>query len=274
MPIDGGSSRGSPAEGGAGRTGAPDPAAAIAPARQPSWRRFGLLRSFVWCALPAAAVALTNASLFTAVVLSPEEYSDIPRSLFWFVDARIEGNVSTWVNAGLWLAAGLLAACIGRRAATRRVSWWTFAVIGVVFSIEETLVHGQLDGGFRAPPPGAAQAWILPGLLLAGLAALLLLRLVLSLPAASRNGFLLGGAVFFAGSLGFDALGGLSADGYTGVFVVLATLEEALEMTGVALCIASMLHLIEHARLDGGTAYRVNTHRDAAHSRRPRTEAG
>jgi hypothetical protein len=79
--------------------------------------------------------------------------------------------------------------------------------------------------------------------------------------------------VFIIGSIGFDALGGLTyyENGYTGWFVVLATIEEALEMTGVALCIAAMLHLIEWTGLEDGTAYRVNAMRaDGAQSRKPK----
>lgn len=227
------------------------------------WKRPGFLRCFLWVELPVALVTLLNAVLFIAIVLSTEAAYETLQSWFRLVDAHAEGNLSTWVNTSLWLVAGLLAGYIARHTREHRKSWIAVAALGVYASIDDAvLLHERLNDIFAGLGQSLSigtYAWIIPGAVIALVVAGLLLRMVMSLPRAARNGFLAGGAVFVFGSVGLDGIGGFLffQDGYNGVFVVLATIEEACEMTGVALCIAAMLHLVERRRTDDAVAYRV-----------------
>ncbi|MHA7154280.1 hypothetical protein [Arthrobacter sp. TMN-50] len=97
--------------------------------------------------------------------------------------------------------------------------------------------------------------WIIPGIAIAAVPVLMLLRLVLSSPSSVRNGIILAGTTFIV----VETIGGnwIDANGMTWHFFVLVLVEQTLEMAGVALCLASLLHLLEYKRFDGGTAYRL-----------------
>ena len=72
-------------------------------------------------------------------------------------------------------------------------------------------------------------------------------------------GLLAAGLVFVGGSVGAESLSGVAMinEGHAPSFFALTLIEETLEMTGLALCVASLLHLLQHRSTDGGTAYRV-----------------
>ncbi|MBG6179308.1 hypothetical protein [Arthrobacter sp. CAN_A1] len=146
----------------------------------------------------------------------------------------------------------------------------------VFFSLDETLeLHERLDliGGRIALllPFEVGFTWIIPGIAIAAVLVLLLLRLVLSLPPSVRNGIILAGATFVAGAVVVETIGGywINNNGMTWHFFALVLIEETLEMAGIALCLASLLHLLEFKRHDGGTAYRM-AERVPEQSGRPR----
>lgn len=239
-----------------------------------AWHRLNVIRAWIWFELPVIAVTFASIILFAALALSPESTKGVARMLFGQVDPHGEMNVSTWINAGLWQIAGLVAGYCTMQVRDYRKSWAAVTVLCFYFSLDETVrLHEHLnllltDFGQRLPV--ATFVWVIPGALIAMLIAGLLLRMVLSLPQTSRNGLLAGGAVFVLGSLGLEVIEGFIyyGQGNNNIFVALGIVEETLEMTGVALAIAAMLHLIEWRRMDEATAYRVNTRREVGASGR------
>lgn len=233
------------------------------------WRRFKFFRSWMRLQLPVIAVTLAGVVLFVALIFSTAATGDVVRMLFSQVDPHGEMNVSTWVNAGLWQIAGLLAGYYTLRVEEHRRSWAAVAALCFYFSLDETVrLHEHLNmllSGFGQQLPVATFVWVIPGALIALLIAALLLRMVLSLPRTSRNGLLAGGCVFVLGSLGLESVEGFIYydQGENSIFVALGVIEEALEMTGVTLAIAAMLHLLEWRRTGEATSYRINTRRDA-----------
>lgn len=134
------------------------------------------------------------------------------------------------------------------------------------------LLHDNLDrfsASLEQILPVATFVWIIPASIVTLVIVGLLLRMVLSLPRKSRNGLIAGGAIFMFGTILVEGLGGVyyfalggeEVASVTYSYIALTMFEEFCEMTGVALAIAAMLHLIERRRLDGGTAYRVNIQR-------------
>lgn len=224
----------------------------------PVWRRPRLLRTALLLELPVLAVIGAGLALFGAIAVTDGVHPRL-QTLYNLVDPNREQNLSSWLNAALWLVAGVVAGCAALLARSRRISWWTFAVACTYFSVDETVsLHEQLNAPLAATAGGSPflhYAWVLPGAAATVLVVLLLLRLVLSLPTASRNGLLVGGALFVVGAIGFELLESLTTAVQAGhvVTIVLTTVEETLEMTGVVLCVASVLHLFEHTA-DGGTA--------------------
>nr|KHD97420.1 hypothetical protein GY22_10555 [Kocuria polaris] len=226
-------------------------------------------RSWVWLELPVAAVILTSAALLAAIVMTDDAY-EVLRKLFDKVNPGVEASTGTWVNAGLWLMTGLVAGYIALHEREHRKSWAVVSGLGIYFSLDETvMLHEHLNGllaDFEPLQSFANFVWVIPGTVLALLIAGLLLRMVLSLPHKSRNGILAGGAVFVFGSIGVESISGfvhVQQGGGSNAYDALRIVEEALEMTGVALTLAAMLHLLERCRAAEATAYRVNVQREA-----------
>lgn len=229
-----------------------------------AWVRIRLIKTALILAIPVAFLSFLSGVLWLAIHRSTPENFDRIHFWFYFFDVGREINVPTWFSAGLWILAGVVAGYFARKASRFRKSWWLFASVCIFFSLDETLeLHERLDliGGRIALllPFEVGFTWVIPGIAIAAVLVLLLLRLVLSLPPSVRNGIICAGAMFVTGAVVVETLGGywLNAHGMTWHFFLMVLVEETLEMAGVALCLASLLHLLEYRRLDGGTAYRM-----------------
>lgn len=232
--------------------------------RAAEWQRIRFGRTALILAIPVTVLSLASGLLFLALEKSTAETFDDIHFWFYFFDVGREINVPTWFSSGLWIVAGAMAGFFSRRAAAHRHSWLLFAVVCVIFSIDEMLeLHERLDiiGHELAAflPFDLGFVWVIPGAILALVIVLSLLRLILSLPSGVRNGLLLAGAVFIAGAIGVETLAGLmiASNGMTPLFFVLTLVEETCEMAGIALCIAALAHLVEYRKYDGGVAYRL-----------------
>ena len=228
------------------------------------WVRIRFIKSTLILAIPVTLLGVLSGALWLAIHFSTPENFERIHFWFYFFDVGREINVPTWFSAGLWILTGVVAGYIARKAGRFKKSWWLFASVCIFFSLDETLeLHERLDliGGRIALllPFEVGFTWIIPGILIAAVLVLLLLRLVLSLPPAVRNGIIGAGATFVSGAVVVETISGnwILANGMTWHFFAMVLVEETLEMAGVALCLASLLHLVEYKRVGGGTAYRV-----------------
>ncbi len=232
------------------------------------WRRIRLVKTFLILLIPVVVLTLVSYLLWRAIAQStPENFEDI-HFWFYFFDVGREINVPTWFSAGLWSVIGLITGYYARSASRFRVSWGFFSFIAFFLSLDETLeLHERLDviGAEMATylPVDLGFTWVLPGVLIAMALCAFLVRLMLSLPGAVKLGLLASGAVFVSGAVGVETLSGLvlAEQGFAPSFFVLTLIEETLEMAGLALAVASLLHVLEYRRIDGGTAYRPATDR-------------
>lgn len=228
------------------------------------WVRIRFIKSTLILAIPVTLLSFLSGALWLAIHFSTPENFERIHFWFYFFDVGREINVPTWFSAGLWILTGVVAGYIARKACRFRKSWWLFASVCIFFSLDETLeLHERLDliGGRIAQllPFEVGFTWIIPGIVIASVLVLLLLRLVLSLPPAVRNGIIGAGATFVFGAVVVETIGGnwIQTNGMTWHFFAMVLVEETLEMAGVALCLAALLHLLEYKRVGGGTAYRV-----------------
>lgn len=230
------------------------------------WEQIRLIKTFLILLIPCAVLSFISGALYLALGrTSPETFDDV-HFWFYFFDVGREINIPTWYSSIMWVVAGLLGGYFARKATRFRLSWALFAFICVLFSLDEMLeMHERLDviGAELSKhiPLDLQFVWVLPGLVIAALFVALLLRMVLSLPAGVRNGLLLAGVTFVGGGIGVETLSGLAlADsGFESAFFVLTLLEETLEMSAIALCIASLMHFIEYRPSEGGTTYRLTS---------------
>lgn len=179
--------------------------------------------------------------------------------LFW-VDS--EANLPTLYSTFTLLIAscllGVIAIAKRREAAPYAGHWGVLALVFTYLAADEgariheravTSVHELLNdvpaltGRFFEIGP----VWVVAAIPLVLVFAVLFLRFLLHLPGRIRNLMILSGAVFVAGAVGFEILSHLHAVVHgqeTATYALLATIEEFLEMVGVALFIYTLLSYI------------------------------
>ena len=91
-------------------------------------------------------------------------------------------------------------------------------------------------------------AWVIPGAILVSIFVLAYLKFLMSLPAKTRNLFIVAGVIYVGGALGIELVGGAYAyaQGITDLaYSIIVTIEEALEMIGILVFIYALLDYIE-----------------------------
>lgn len=207
--------------------------------------------------LPLAAVAVALVILgpvlrYRAAVRrrsNPDESAVLP-TMF---DVNTEANLPSWFSTSLWLLCAVTAVVIG--VLLGRASWYLLAAICALASADEAAtLHENLLGAIGASIDNSILhfTWVVPGLLVAALVALMFVRLVRSLPTRARRGLITAGALFLAGSIGAETVSGLvlraQGDGFG--YVAATSVEEGLEMAGVLLFLATLLSLLQFRRLE------------------------
>ncbi|NUM55985.1 MAG: hypothetical protein HUU46_20280 [Candidatus Hydrogenedentes bacterium] len=171
-----------------------------------------------------------------------------------------ETNIPSLWSTCLWLGAGALAGLIAysaRRGAGRDWPHWTgLAGIFCAFGMDETIqFHERMGGvvvnllrmeGMRATG-FLYYVWIIPALIFAIVVFFVYLRFLMRLPHTVMALMVLGGAVFIAGSVGFELLEGPidESGGYMNArYTAYVTFEESLEMIGVSILIFALLRYL------------------------------
>ncbi|MDN5849166.1 MAG: hypothetical protein L0H63_05935 [Nitrococcus sp.] len=155
-----------------------------------------------------------------------------------------EQNVPTWFSSMLLFTTAQLLCVIGitAHAQQRRFAWHWLALAGIfafmsmdeVSAFHELLIVPvrewlHLGGVFYF-------AWVLPAMVLCAILAIIYLPLVRSLPAQFRWGVVLAGAIYLAGAIGMELIGGAIADSYglpNFAYFLSTTIEETLELLGI-----------------------------------------
>ncbi|MEX2262166.1 MAG: hypothetical protein WD696_09455 [Bryobacteraceae bacterium] len=187
-----------------------------------------------------------------------------------FFDLDGERNVPAWFSSGLLLICSALAGLIGMRERDRLAEgalyWLGLSPVFLFLSLDETVsIHEmsirpvqrslETTGVFHF-------AWVIPAIILLVPFGLLYLRFVLELPAATRRLLVSAGLIYIGGAVGIEMAGGYCTSamgiemvgkdyittkgGDPMVYILLYTMEETLEMTGLSTCIYGLLSHIEN----------------------------
>jgi hypothetical protein len=175
-----------------------------------------------------------------------------------FVNVNGEANLPAWWNASLLLLVSLGAlACrlfTGQSPAARR-GWLAVGIVAVVMSLDEiSAMHERLDDPVRAAGVSLPTfLWLVPGVVIAGALAAVLLWAGRALPSATRWPLLLAMLCYGGGALGIEAINGMmrDADRRT-LYIVGTTFEETVEMGACVLAVAVVAdHLCRHIDVTG-----------------------
>lgn len=205
----------------------------------------------VHAACIVALVVLCLAGQFCHFVLHHDRVLGLIRDF----DLDEEANVPTWFETiTLVLAAALLEVAARVRRSVRDDRWLPWRVLSAGFLFMSLDELASIHERFRLPidmlrnvPGFRAFSWVVPAAAVVAVVFAFFLPWVRRLPERTRNGLLLAGAVYVAGAVGFEALGGIAAitvgmDNW--IYVATYTIEETLEMTGTLLLIVTMFHYL------------------------------
>lgn len=191
------------------------------------------------------------------------------RFVAWLLFLDGEQTIPTLYSSVVLVACAGLVALIGWgvKPAVDRMAWRALAVVFLAAGIDEfAAIHERaiepIRDGLAISSGPLYYAWVLPGA-----AAVVILTAVFSgflwrLPADTRVRYLIAGALFVGGALGFEAAGASYVSGSIGpiapdvdpdaarsgiLYVMFATIEESLELIGVAVFLtATVSHLEKH----------------------------
>lgn len=183
-------------------------------------------------------------------------HSDV-YGLVHLFNVNAEQNIPTFFSTFLLLFAALLLAVITLLERNRRashVSYWAILSFGfLLMAVDEFVcLHERLVDPMRKLLGGGYLgvfyfAWVIPGIALVFLLALFFLRFLLRLPVKARLTFLLAGTIYIGGAIGFELIGGCYVESHGRqnlTYLVMTTVEESLEMAGVAIFIWALLAYI------------------------------
>lgn len=243
----------------AARKLAHDEGARMAPARHDDTPLFwGLTPARVARWFMVVITLLTVLSVAEQYVIHQLGRADLEEYLIAF-DLDAEGNIPTWYSSFALLAAavllGIIAGHVRRRQQPYAGHWQALAILIGVLSIDEIAqLHehlGRLHEVWKTH--GLFYfAWVIPGALAALATGVIFLRFLLHLPAATRHRFVVAAVVFCGGALGVEAISGWRAEtmGMNNMTAsLIATVEEDMEMIGVALVVVALLRHMAAERM-------------------------
>jgi hypothetical protein len=162
-----------------------------------------------------------------------------------------EGNVATHYSSVLLLSVaalfGVIAVLKNNEHASYSYQWVFLAILFLFFSIDEVAgLHEMLNkpvSRWLSPQGIFSFGWVVIGIPLVFLFVIAYLRFFFHLPIKFRRLFALASICYIAGALGFELIGAGYSDiyGRNLVYDLIATTEEALEITGLILTIYALL---------------------------------
>ena len=176
-------------------------------------------------------------------------------------DLSEERNIPTLYSTLTLLACSVLLFLVGRTtpapARNRPAHWYGLAAIFMFLAADEFMeIHEKVGEGIRTVHETEGllyYAWIIPYALMLVVLGVAYGGFVRRLPSPTRNRFLLAGATYVTGAMGFEALGGnevFERGSDTHTYLVFSTLEESFEMIGIAIFLVSLVAYLGKERAE------------------------
>lgn len=169
----------------------------------------------------------------------------------FYVDAEV--NIPTAYSSFAWMLCSLTAAIIAltkKQVGDRFTKYWQgFALTFAYLALDEVAgIHELFMGPTRSLINGSGflyYSWVIPGGIFFLLFALSCFKFVKTLPLKTQILLILAGVTFVTGAIGMEMIGGWYTEifGYQTdlTYVLIATIEETLEMLGVLILLYALL---------------------------------
>lgn len=134
---------------------------------------------------------------------------------------------------------------------SRYVPYWAFLTIGFIYlSMDEMLMlHEGISRFIRAVTDYSGEGvlkspWVILGTITVTVILLVFIKFITHLDQKTRYLFLIAGALYVGGAIGFEIIENLYADAYGQdlVYSMLQNLEEGMEMAGIIVFIYALLN--------------------------------
>lgn len=211
------------------------------------------MRAVIALALAFALLLLASAAQDAAL------FAGLLRARVWMLDVNSEDSAYTWASSLMIAvnAAVLFLLALADRA--HRLAWAGLAILFVLGSADEILtLHEHLSQALldsHLTPHGGAFyfPWVIAALAFVALMAAVFARFLWTLPRATAFLFLLAGAIYVVGAVGFEMIEApmfeAAGDVETPLRRAMVTLEEGLEAAGQILFFYALLrHVADLAR--------------------------
>ncbi len=172
----------------------------------------------------------------------------------WF-DFDVEQSILTYYSSVALLFCSLLLAIITfakKKSGERYIYWLGLAIIFLFLSVDESLAfHENINDKVRTVLNTSGLfysfAWIIPYSIALILFLLVYVKFILNLPFKIRILFIIAGLIYVSGAIGVELIGGRYSElySYNVTFLVITTIEELLEITGVVVFIYALTSYID-----------------------------
>lgn len=202
-------------------------------------------------------LVLVNLGLkFVSYYLGHDYVHGLMPVLFRLFDTDGEGNIPAWYSSLSLLLCSILLLLIAiqeSREKNRYANHWKgLAAMFFYMSMDEAVMIHELPS---APLHLAMKtsgllyyAWVIPYSAVVLAVVVVYWRFLLSLPFETRRLFLHAGVLYVGGAIGMEMLGGAYHDAVGArnmTYTTISAIEEALEMTGVAVFLYALLRYLE-----------------------------
>jgi hypothetical protein len=196
--------------------------------------------------LIAAGTVVAGAGLAVELVHARSHASAV-ESMVELLSLSYEANVPTWYASSLLLACALvlsaIAVDVGARGGPHRRRWIGLAVGFFLMSLDEAIeLHEQLGGLVGGEGPLYFD-WVIPAGAIVAVLAALYVPFLRDLPPRRRRRFVVAGAIYLGGAIGFELPLGWWTD-HAGpdnaVYALIDWGEETLELAGATLFLLAL----------------------------------
>lgn len=200
-----------------------------------------------------AVFALINGLLGLNQYLTGEADWGLLHNLF---DLNLEATIPTWFATVVLFCSSLALAAIARTKwrvrDAFRYYWWALSLIFLYLSVDEAAqIHERWDDNFEVIdnlPGFFFYGWVVPGLILVGLSALVFARFFFHLPRATKTYLVIAAFSYVGGAIGMEMLGGYVLDtrgsGVATGLIVIA--EESFEQVGAIVFLVAFLGYLQN----------------------------
>lgn len=210
-------------------------------------------RLLLWLVTVAAVLGLVHHVMWR----DRTWFLELPANTWRWFDLNYETSIGTWFSVSLLLLIGAASfvAWAAEAPGRRRIAWLSIAIGALLLSLDDKIsIHERLPEFFGiAHQSLATHEWLLPGAIIGGVAAVILIWLASSLQPAPRRGLLLGlvffalGAVVIEGVSGYIIRTAPQTDALHRAVPTFVLVEEMLECLGAIIALVAVVSHLERS---------------------------